>query len=79
MRTDFRDRGRVPGNSIEALAFFAKDVVFTVDDFVLSGTLQDAARKHGEADRVLRAQANQRGRQRMRSDQSLRPPCTREG
>jgi hypothetical protein len=61
------------GNAIEALAFFAKDVVFTVDDFVLSGTLQDAARKHGEADRVLRAQANRRGRQRMRSDQSLRP------
>jgi hypothetical protein len=61
------------GNAIEALAFFAKDVVFTVDDFVLSGTLQDAARKHGEADRVLRAQANRRGRQRMGSDQSLRP------
>jgi hypothetical protein len=60
------------GNAIEALSFFAKDVVFTVDDFVLSGTLQDAARKHGEADRVLRAQANRRGRQRMGSDQSLR-------
>jgi hypothetical protein len=61
------------GNAIEALAFHAKDVVFTVDDFVLTGSLQDAARKHGEADRVLRAQANRRGRQRMGSDQSLRP------
>jgi hypothetical protein len=61
------------GNSVEALAFYTKDVVFTVDDFTLTGSLQDAARKHGEADRVLRAQANQRGRQRMASDQSLRP------
>jgi hypothetical protein len=61
------------GNSNEALGFAAKDVVLTVDDFVLTGSLQDAARKHGEADRVLRAQANQRGRQRMASDQSLRP------
>jgi hypothetical protein len=66
-------------NSIEALAFYAKDVLFTVDDFVLAGSLQDAARKHGEADRVHRAQANQRGRQRMRSDQSLRPPMHPRG
>jgi hypothetical protein len=55
------------------LAYHAKDVVLSLDDFVLTGSLQDAARKHGKADRVLRAQANQRGRQRMASDQSLRP------
>jgi hypothetical protein len=67
------------GNSIEALAFYAKDVVLVVDDFVVTGSLHDAARKHAEADRVHRAQANQRGRQRMRSDQSLRPPMHPRG
>jgi Domain of unknown function (DUF927) len=61
-------------NALEALAFQAKDAVFVVDDFVPPGaSAADAARAHRDADRLLRAQGNRQGRQRMRADTSLRP------
>ena len=61
------------GNSLEGLAFAAKDTVLTVDDFAPTGTTYDVQRLHREADRLLRAQGNRAGRQRMRSDATLRP------
>jgi hypothetical protein len=73
------DRLHLPGswsstaNANEALAFTAKDALLTIDDFAPGGTPQDVARLHREADRLIRAQGNRAGRQRMRADTSLRP------
>jgi hypothetical protein len=61
------------GNSLEAIAFAAKDALLCVDDFAPSGGAADVARLNREADRLLRAQGNSAGRQRMRADGSLRP------
>jgi len=60
------------GNALEALGFAAKDAVLVVDDFAPSGSISDVQRFHREADRVLRAQGNSAGRQRLRSDSTLR-------
>ena len=61
------------GNALEYSAFLCKDAVFVVDDFAPTGSSGDVQRFHREADRLLRAQGNQTGRQRMRADGSLRP------
>lgn len=61
------------GNALEATAFAAKDALLVVDDFAPSGSAADVARLHREAERLLRAQGNAAGRQRMRADSSLRP------
>lgn len=61
------------GNALEAMAFAAKDALIAVDDFAPGGTSSDLARYHHEADRLFRAQGNNAGRGRMRSDGSLRP------
>ncbi len=61
------------GNSLEALAFIAKDALLVVDDFAPTGTQHDVARLHREAARLIRAQGNRSGRGRMRSDATLRP------
>jgi hypothetical protein len=61
------------GNALEGLAFTAKDALFVVDDFTPTGTAIDVQKMHREADRILRAQGNTSGRQRMRSDSTLRP------
>jgi hypothetical protein len=60
-------------NSLEGLAFAAKDAVTVVDDFAPSGTSHDVARHHGTAERLLRAQGNNSARGRMRADGTLRP------
>jgi hypothetical protein len=60
-------------NALEGLAFAAKDALLVVDDFAPAGSMADAERAHREADRILRAQGNRSGRQRMRADGSLRP------
>ncbi len=60
-------------NAIEGQAFAAKDALLIIDDFAPSGTSADIARLHLKADRVMRAQGNASGRQRMRADTSLRP------
>ena len=59
-------------NALEGLAFAAKDAVLVVDDFAPGGSTTDIARGHRDADRLLRAQGNRSGRQRMRADSSLR-------
>ena len=60
-------------NSLERAAFCAKDAVMVIDDFCPTGSTTDIGRFHKDADRVLRAQGNQSGRQRMNPDGSLRP------
>lgn len=62
------------GNALEALAFAVKDAVLVIDDFAPGGAQADIARLHREADRVLRAQGNLSGRQRLRPDATLKPP-----
>jgi hypothetical protein len=61
------------GNALEGLAFAAKDVFLVVDDFAPTGATSDIQRYHREADRLLRAQGNHTGRQRMRADATLKP------
>jgi hypothetical protein len=60
-------------NALESLCFAAKDTIVVVDDFVPIGNLTDMQRYHASADRLLRAQGNHSGRQRLRSDGSMRP------
>jgi DNA primase catalytic core len=61
------------GNALEGLAFQAKDAMFVVDDFCPTGAKADLQRYHRDADRLVRAQGNRSGRQRMRWDGTLRP------
>lgn len=60
------------GNSLEVLAFLAKDALLVVDDFCPTGSSTDVQRTHREADRLLRAQGNNSGRGRLSSDGTLR-------
>jgi hypothetical protein len=60
------------GNALEALAFAAKDVTFTIDDFKPVGTQYEINKLQQLADRVIRPQRNKGGRQRMAADGSLR-------
>jgi hypothetical protein len=60
-------------NSLEGLAFFAKDALLQVDDFVTIGSHNQIQSTHRDADRLFRAQGNQSGRQRMRPDGTIRP------
>jgi len=62
------------GNSIEALAFHAKDALLVIDDFAPHGNSTDVARYHAAADRVFRAAGNQAGRGRLDSTANLREP-----
>jgi len=57
-------------NSLEVLAFLAKNVLLVVDDFQPSGGLS-AVQLNREADRLIRAQGNQAGRSRLRPDGTL--------
>ncbi len=59
------------GNALEALAFAAKDALLVVDDFAPCGSSADVQRFHREADRLIRAQGNRSGRQRLRPDATL--------
>jgi hypothetical protein len=62
------------GNSLESLAFLARDALLVVDDFKPGGSKSEIDRLHALADRVLRAQGNNSGRGRCRPDGSLRTP-----
>lgn len=59
-------------NSLEGIAFAAKDALLVVDDFAPGGSTIDIARQHKDADRLFRAQGNGQGRQRMNADSTLR-------
>ncbi|MGZ4951347.1 MAG: DUF927 domain-containing protein, partial [Halobacteriota archaeon] len=60
-------------NALERLAFQAKDVFFVVDDYNPRGSPREVRELNDKADRVLRGQANKGGRNRQRTDGSLRP------
>jgi hypothetical protein len=60
------------GNALEGLAFLAKDALLVVDDFAPAGNQADVQRYHRDAERLLRAQGNRAGRQRMTADAQLR-------
>jgi hypothetical protein len=62
------------GNSLEMLAFHAKDALVVIDDFAPQGNSADVARYHAAADRVFRAAGNQAGRGRLDSTARLREP-----
>ncbi len=72
-RTSLPGNWASTANALEAMAFVAKDAVFVIDDFAPGGAPQDVARLHREAQRVLRAQGNQTGRNRLTAEASLRP------
>ncbi len=61
-------------NSIESLAFHAKDALVVIDDFAPHGNTADVARYHAAADRVFRAAGNRAGRGRLDSNAKLREP-----
>ncbi len=60
-------------NSLEGIAFAAKDSLLAVDDFAPAGNTNQAQAAHRDADRLIRAQGNHSGRQRMRADGTVRP------
>jgi hypothetical protein len=60
-------------NALEGLAYAAKDMLLTVDDFAPGGSAGDVARMHRDADRLFRGVGNRAGRARLRADGSLRP------
>jgi hypothetical protein len=59
------------GNAVEALLFYAKDVLFTIDDFAPRGSAADIQRFHSLADRTFRSQSNRSARGRMKADGRL--------
>src|SRR5262249_25124687 len=73
VRTELPCNWSSTANSIEGIAFAAKDALLVVDDFAPSGSPMDVQRYHREAERVYRAQGNRAGRQRMRADGTLWP------
>jgi hypothetical protein len=61
------------GNALENMTFHCKDAIVVIDDFCPTGSTSDMARYQREADRVFRGSGNRAGRQRLRSDGTLRP------
>ncbi|MEI6914775.1 MAG: DUF3854 domain-containing protein [Armatimonadota bacterium] len=59
-------------NALEILAYQAKDTLLVVDDFLPRGTRSEIAQLNAKADRLLRAQGNNSGRQRLNSEGFLR-------
>lgn len=64
-------------NSLETICFHGKDAVVVVDDFVMPANQQTKNEMQAKAERLIRAEGNASGRQRLRVDGSLqltRPP-----
>jgi hypothetical protein len=57
----------------EMVAFLVKDGVAAIDDYVPAGGAHDRTRLDRDADRLLRAQGNRKGRDRLGADATLRP------
>lgn len=60
-------------NSLEGLAFTAKDALLLVDDYAPTGHEGKQKELQAKAARLLRSQGNSTGRLRMRADGGLRP------
>lgn len=58
-------------NSIEALAYRAKDAILVVDDYIPVGTAYQVRQLASGADRLFRAQGNQAGRSRLTEISSM--------
>src|SRR5262249_37561125 len=65
------------GNALESMAFYAKDSLLVVADYCPDN--QDPRRLARDADRLLRGQGNQSGRNRLTADAALRPPKSPRG
>lgn len=71
------DARKLPGswssteNALEALAYRAKNAIFTIDDYVPQGTSYQVKQLASKADRLFRGQGNQSGRQRMTDTSSM--------
>ena len=59
-------------NALEKKSFLCKDALFSIDAFVARGTPSEVSRLHCDAERVLRAQGNQSGPDRLTSTTALR-------
>lgn len=59
------------GNALEAQSFYAKNALFTIDDFVPTGTSWQQRTYQTTADKLFRAQGNQAGRARLTDTSSL--------
>jgi hypothetical protein len=67
------------GNSLELLAFAAKDVMLVIDDFAPCGN-QSASSTAPDGRPVFRAQGNHSGRQRSQGKRAMSaPPSRRAG
>ena len=60
-------------NSLQTLAFLAKDTLLVVDDFSPAGGQYDLQAMQRKADRLFRGQGNNSGRGRMWANGTLRP------
>jgi hypothetical protein len=58
-------------NAVQALAFYACNALFVLDDFVPNGTSWQQRSLQGIADKIIRAQGNQAGRARLTDTASL--------
>lgn len=59
-------------NSNREQLFVAKDALLVIDDMCPTGSRHDVDRMHRDADTIFRGQGNGAGRQRMRTDGTLR-------
>ena len=66
-------------NELEALAFRAKDVPFVIDDFAPQPSRYETDQLESKAHRLIRAQGNRQGRQRMRRDRTDAPTYFPQG
>ena len=60
------------GMAIEAISFYAKDMLLVVDDFVPGGTRANADRQHQDAEMLFRNAGNRSGRGRLDQSGALR-------
>ena len=67
------------GNMLEKVAFWLKDVIFVIDDFLPGLSHLATNELHQRADRIIRGGGNHSGRGRMNADGSLRPTYMSRG
>jgi hypothetical protein len=58
-------------NAIEAQAYYAKNCVFVIDDFIPTGTSWQQRAYQTNADKIMRSQGNQSGRARLTDTSNL--------
>ena len=73
LRTNLPASWSSTDNALEALAFQTKDALIVIDDYKPMESATYNARLEQKAERVLRAQGNHSGRQRLRPDGTSRP------